>query len=61
MPTEQALKRLHRSRRGIINLAEERKLIGVKIANEFRAYDPESVEDFVHKEETKKAEKKGAR
>jgi hypothetical protein len=56
MSTGQVSKKLKRSRQGVINLAENRKLRAVKIAGEFWAYDPESVEDFAHKEEIKKQE-----
>ena len=57
MSTGQVSKRLGRSRQGVINLAESRKLRAVKVAGEFWAYDPESVEDFAHKEAIKARER----
>ena len=50
LSTGQVSKKLGRSRQGIIDLAEARKLRAVKVAGQFWAYDPESVEDFKQKQ-----------
>ena len=53
MSTGQVSKILGRSRQGVIDLAESRRLRAVKVAGQFWAYDPESVEDFKRKQEGK--------
>ncbi len=53
MSTGQVSKKLGRSRQGVIDLAEARKLRAVKTAAGW-IYDPKSVEDFKQKEEGKK-------
>lgn len=50
--TGQVSKRLGRSRQGVIDLAEARKLRAVKTAAGW-LYDPESVENFARKEGSK--------
>jgi hypothetical protein len=57
MTTGQVSKRLRRSRQGVINLAEERRLRAVKVGGQTWIYDPASVEDF----DRKQGERKGKR
>jgi hypothetical protein len=49
LSTGQTSKRLGRSRQGVIDLAENRRLRAVKTAAGW-LYDPESVEDFARRE-----------
>lgn len=56
MTTGQVSKKLGRSRQGVINLAEDRRLRAVKVGGEVWIYDPESVEDFGRREKAQKGE-----
>jgi hypothetical protein len=55
MSTGQVSKRLSRSRQGVIDLAEARRLRAVKTAAGW-LYDPESVEAFAERESKKSKE-----
>ena len=55
MPTGQVAKKLDRSRQGVIDLAEARRLRAVKTAAGW-LYDPESVEAFAERESKKNKE-----
>ena len=55
MSTGQVSKRLGRSRQGVIDLAEARRLRAVKTAAGW-LYDPESVEAFAERESKKSKE-----
>ena len=55
MPTGQVAKKLGRSRQGVIDLAEARRLRAVKTAAGW-LYDPESVEAFAERESKKNKE-----
>lgn len=55
MTTGQVSKKLRRSRQGVIDLAEDRRLRAVKVGGKVWIYDPESVEEF----ERKLGERKG--
>lgn len=50
MTTGQVSKKLGRSRQGVINLAEERRLRAVKVGGQTWIYDPISVADFERKQ-----------
>ncbi len=54
MTTGQVSKKLGRSRQGVINLAEERRLRAVKVGGQTWIYDPASVEDFERKQHERK-------
>ncbi len=56
MTTGQVSKRLERSRQGVINLAEEKRLRAVKVGGQSWIYDPASVEDFERRERQQKGE-----
>lgn len=56
MTTGQVSKRLRRSRQGVINLAEEKRLRAVKVGGQSWIYDPASVEDFERREREQKGE-----
>jgi len=49
MTTGQVSKKLGRSRQGVINLAEDRRLRAIKVGGEVWIYDPASVEEFRRK------------
>lgn len=51
MTTGQVSKRLGRSRQGVINLAEDKRLRAVKVGGQSWIYDPASVEDFERREQ----------
>ena len=53
MPTGQVAKKLDRSRQGVIDLAEARRLRAVKTAAGW-LYDPESVEAFAERKKKRK-------
>ena len=55
MPTGQVARKLSRSRQGVIDLAEARRLRAVKTAAGW-LYDPESVEAFAERESKKNTE-----
>ena len=57
MTTGQVSNRLGRSRQGVIDLAEDRRLRAVKVGGRVWIYDPASVEEFGRKQ----AERKGAK
>jgi hypothetical protein len=50
MITGQVSRKLRRSRQGVINLAEDRRLRAVKVGGEVWIYDPASVEEFGRKQ-----------
>jgi excisionase family DNA binding protein len=50
MTTGQVSKRLGRSRQGVIDLAEDRRLRAVKVGGQVWIYDPASVEAFGRRE-----------
>jgi len=56
MTTGQVSKRLGRSRQGVINLAEDKRLRAVKVGGQSWIYDPASVEDFERREREQKGE-----
>jgi excisionase family DNA binding protein len=56
MTTGQVSNKLGRSRQGVINLAEDRRLRAVKVGGEVWIYDPKSVEDFAVQERRSKGE-----
>jgi excisionase family DNA binding protein len=55
MTTGQVSKKLGRSRQGVIDLAEDRRIRAVKVGGQVWIYDPNSVEEFGRKQ----AERKG--
>ena len=57
MTTGQVSKKLGRSRQGVIDLAEDRRIRAVKVGGAVWIYDPNSVEEFGRKQ----AERKGAK
>jgi excisionase family DNA binding protein len=56
MTTGQVSKKLGRSRQGVINLAEDKRLRAVKVGRQSWIYDPASVEYFERREREQKGE-----
>ena len=56
MTTGQVSKHLGRSRQGVIDLAEDRRLRAVKVGGQVWIYDPASVEDFGRRDRQSKGE-----
>ena len=54
MTTGQVSKQLGRSRQGVIDLAEDRRLRAVKVGGQVWIYDPASVEEFGRKQGERK-------
>ena len=56
MTTGQVSKQLGRSRQGVIDLAEDRRIRAVKVGGQVWIYDPASVEEFERKQGERKGE-----